>query len=99
VAFETLASSNLNAPRHGGPDGEADHSLHQAQARASMGAAVVVLARQWAIKAAKREFQAQGRKPQYMAHGTIVAAAKEYQSKHRAELIAEAREIVERRHA
>ena len=42
---------------------EANHSVQQAQVRASMGAAVVALARQRAIKAAKREFQARGLKP------------------------------------
>jgi hypothetical protein len=42
---------------------EATQRLHQAQVRASMGMAVNVLARQAAIKATKRQLQAQGLKP------------------------------------
>jgi hypothetical protein len=63
--------------------------------RRAMGRAVMVVARQRAIKAAKREYQAQGLKPQQMAYRVIVSAAEEYLAKHRAELIAEAREIVD----
>jgi hypothetical protein len=53
---------------------EADTTIRQAQLRA-MGTAVIVLARQSAIKEAKRQFEARELKPQYMAHRTIVAAA------------------------
>ena len=70
---------------------EADYSVHQAQARA-----MAVIAQQRAIKATKRAFQAQGLKPHHMVHRIIVAAAGEYLSKHRAELINEAKEIVDR---
>jgi len=59
-----------------------------------MGAAIMALARQRAIKAAKREFQRQGLKPAQMAHRAIVVAGQEYLSKH-PELIGEARVIVE----
>jgi hypothetical protein len=64
--------------------------------RASMSRAAMMLARRSAIKATKRQFQAQGLKQRYMAHRIIAAAAKEYLAGHRAELIAEAKEIVER---
>ena len=59
-------------------------------------AAVAVLARQRAIAAVKAALQRQGLKPQYMPRREIVAAANEYLAEHRAELINEAREIVER---
>jgi hypothetical protein len=66
-----------------------------AQAR-TMGHAVIVLARQSAIKAVKRQLQAQGLRPQLMAYREIVAAANEYLANHRDELIPQAKAIVER---
>lgn len=45
---------------------EANHSVHQAQVRASMGVAVMVLARQRAIKATQQQLRSQGKKPQNM---------------------------------
>jgi hypothetical protein len=79
---------------------EAAHSVHQAPAishaqRQAMGRAVRVLAQQRAIKATKRAFPAQGVKIAQMSHREIVVAAEEYLAKHRAELINEARAIVD----
>jgi hypothetical protein len=68
-----------------------------AQAR-SMSLAVMVLAREAAIKAAKLQFQAQGLKPQYIAHRIIVEAADAYLRDH-SELFAEAKETVLRWYA
>ena len=45
---------------------EANDSVHLTKLRTRLGMAVMVLARQRAIKAAKRQFHAQGLKPQYM---------------------------------
>jgi biotin-(acetyl-CoA carboxylase) ligase len=67
-----------------------------AQLRASMGMAVNVLARQAAIKATKRQLQAQGLKPTHFSHRDLVIRAEQYLAEHREELIAEAREIVAR---
>jgi hypothetical protein len=75
---------------------EATQRLHQAQVRASMGMAVKVLARQAAIKATKRQLQAQGLKPTHFSHRDLVIRAEQYLAEHREELIAEAREIVAR---
>ncbi len=58
--------------------------------------ATYVLARQAAIKTVKRKFQAQGLKPMYMSRHEIFAAAEAYLAQHRAELIADAKPIVER---
>jgi hypothetical protein len=74
----------------------APDSKRQAQVRASMGMAVNVLARQAAIKATKRQLQAQGLKPTHFSHRDLVIRAEQYLAEHREELIAEAREIVER---
>jgi hypothetical protein len=70
--------------------------LAEARLRARMGTAVMVLARQRAIKAAKHQLHARGLKPQYMPLPQIAAAADEYLALHRAELIAQARTIIER---
>jgi hypothetical protein len=75
---------------------EANASLHLTHLRASMGMAVNVLARQAALKAAKRQLQAQGLKPTHFSHRDLRVRAEAYLADHRAELIAEAREIVER---
>jgi hypothetical protein len=79
---------------------EATRRLQQAPVtshaqRQAMGRAVMVLARQRAIKAAKQAFQARGVKIAQMSHREIVVAAEEYLAKHRAELINEARAIVD----
>jgi hypothetical protein len=46
---------------------EANDSVHQAQVRASMGAAVMTLARRQAINVTKEQLRAQGLKPQHMS--------------------------------
>ena len=74
----------------------APDSKRQAQVRASMGMAVNVLARQAAIKATKRQLQAQGFKVNRFPHRDIVSRAEVYLAQHSEELIAEAKEIVER---
>lgn len=61
-----------------------------------MGAAVMVLARQRAIKAVKRQFQARGLRPDGTSHREIIAAADAYLADHRAALIAEVTPTVER---
>jgi len=66
---------------------EADQSILQR--------AVITEARRRAIKAVKRQYQAQGLKPHHVAHREIVAAANEYLREHR-ELIPEAADVVER---
>ena len=73
---------------------EANRRLQETTDRAQR--AAIVLARQRAIKEAKRQFQKQGLKPQHIARKVIVVAADEYLAEHRAELISEATEIVER---
>lgn len=72
-------------------------AFNQAQLR-TMSVAVMVLARRSAIKAVKRQFQAQGVKLQRMTHREIAAAAGEYLANH-PELIAEVKETVQRWHA
>jgi hypothetical protein len=60
--------------------------------------AVAVVAQQRAIKAVKRQLQARGLKPAHFSRREITVLAKEYLRDHpsiRAELIAEAREIVD----
>ena len=75
---------------------EAPNTLAEAKIRARMSMASYVLARQAAIKATKAKFQAQGLKPMYMSRREIITAAEVYLDNHRAELIAEAKPIVER---
>ncbi len=60
--------------------------------------AIATVAQQGAIRAVKRQLQMRGLKPQYISRWEIVAAANDYLRDHpsiRAELIAEAREIVD----
>ena len=74
---------------------EAIHRLQQApasdQLRASMVRATRVVVQQAAVKAVKRQLQAQGRKVAHFAHREIVAMAKDYIAQH-PELVIEARE-------
>jgi hypothetical protein len=83
---------------------EANHRLqqiptpNQAQ-RQVMDRAVMTLAHREAIKAVKRQFQRQGLKLSHFPHKVIAAEAEQYLAQHRAELIAQAIEIVERWHA
>jgi len=58
--------------------------------------AVNVLARQAAIKATKRQLLAQGLGPTHLSHRELVIRAEQYLAEHRAELVAEAKQIVER---
>jgi hypothetical protein len=75
---------------------EANDSVHQARVRATMGAAVMTLAKQRAIKATKAELQAQGLRPSHIPHCQIVARANQYLTAHRDELISEAKAVAER---
>ena len=70
--------------------------LAEAKVRASVGAAVMVLARQRAIKEAKAKLQAQGLRASQFSQRDLVTRADAYLAAHREELIAEAKEIVER---
>jgi hypothetical protein len=75
---------------------EANRSVHQhhAKIRASIGGAIVTLARQRAVKEVKREFWGQGLKCNQMAHREVVAAANNYMAIH-PELVAEAKKTVD----
>ena len=76
---------------------EANHRLPQAPAISqAQRTALAVIARRAAIRETKAEMQRQGRKPATIPHRDIVAAANEYLRNHRAELIAEAKQTVER---
>ena len=70
-------------------------SLQQAQLHARMISAVACLAQQQAIKAIKHQLRARGLKVHSFAHREIIVLANEYAQAHRAELIAEAKPIVE----
>ena len=75
---------------------EAHNSVHLVKLRATLHRATITIAlqrAQWAIKA---QLQRQGRKPMHTPHREIVAAANVYLRDHREELIAEAKEVVER---
>jgi hypothetical protein len=74
----------------------APDSKRQAQVRASMGMAVNVLARQAALKAAKRQLQAQGLRPSQFSHRELTLRAEACLAAHRAALIADAKQIVDR---
>jgi hypothetical protein len=79
---------------------ETNSSLPQAPApsqaqRQAMGRAVMVLAQRRAIAATKQRLRGMGLKPQYMPMREIVALANQYLAAHRAELIDEARGIVD----
>jgi hypothetical protein len=63
---------------------------------ASMGMAVNVLALQRAMNLTKRQLQAQGRRPTHFSHRELTLQAEACLAEHRAELIADAREIVAR---
>jgi hypothetical protein len=86
----------LTSNHEGTKIAEANCSVHQAQLRASMSLATNTLAQQAAIKATKRQLQAQGFKVNRFPHRDIVSRAEVYLAQHREELVAEAKEIVER---
>jgi hypothetical protein len=71
---------------------EATRSVHQAHLRAM---ATMTLARQAALKAAKRQLSAQGLRPTHFSHRELVVRADAYLDQHREELIAEATQIVD----
>ena len=81
---------------------EATHSVQQAPEpnhaqRQAMGRAVMILARQRAIKEAKRQLAARGLKPAHYSHREIVVMAEEIilaDAQRRAKIIAEAKAIV-----
>jgi hypothetical protein len=75
---------------------EANASLHLTQLRASMSLATNVLALQRAMNLTQRQLQAQGLKPNHFSHRDLRVRAEAYLAAHRAELIADAKEIVER---
>jgi hypothetical protein len=75
---------------------EATQRLQQDKLHASMGMATPTLALQAAMKAAKHQLQAQGLRPTHFSHRDLVIRAEAYLADHREELIAEAKEIVER---
>lgn len=71
-------------------------SVHLAKLRATMGAATITLAKRKAINITKEDLRAQGLRPHHMPHCQIVARANKYLLDHREELIAEAKQTVER---
>jgi hypothetical protein len=73
---------------------EATESLRLTQLRASISLATNTLARQRAIKEAKRQLQAQSLRPSQFSHRDLVIRADQYLDQHRADLIAEAKQIV-----
>jgi hypothetical protein len=75
---------------------EATDSVHLTQLRTRLHFAIAVIARRAAIRETKAAMQRQGRKPATIPHREIVAAANVYLRDHREELIAEAKEVVER---
>jgi hypothetical protein len=78
------------------PDLSTKLKLAEARLRARMGTATIVLARRKAIKAAKRQLHARGLKPDRMHRYEIAEVGEAYLAAHRAELIAEAKVIIER---
>jgi hypothetical protein len=75
---------------------EATQRLQQDKLHASMSLATNTLALQRAMKAAKAGLQAQRLRPSHFSHRDLVIRAEQYLAQHRAELIAEATQIVER---
>jgi hypothetical protein len=75
---------------------EATGNVHLTELRTRLHCAAHTLARQSAIKATKRQLQAQGLRPNHFAHRDIVIRAEAYLAQHREELIAEAKQIVDR---
>jgi hypothetical protein len=73
---------------------KATDSVHLTNLRTRRQIAIAVIAQRAAIRETKAAMQRQGRKPATIPHREIVAAANEYAAQHRAELIAEAKQIV-----
>jgi hypothetical protein len=78
------------------PMAEATQRLQQDKLHASMSLATNTLALQRAMKAVKAGLQAQGLRPSHFSHRDLVIRAEQYLAQYRAELIAEATQIVER---
>jgi hypothetical protein len=75
---------------------EANASLHLTHLRANMSLATHTLAHRRAILAAKDQLRRQGFQMSQFSRRVLVVRADAYLAEHREELIAEAREIVER---
>ena len=75
---------------------EANDSVHLTQLRTRLHIATITLALQAAMKITKHQLRAQGLKPMYMPHRELRVRAEPYLRDHREELIAEAKEVVER---
>ena len=71
-------------------------TLREAMDRARQGQAIALLARRQAINITKRQLQAEGLRSHHMPRAAIVARANTYLIEHREELIAEAKQTVER---
>ena len=75
---------------------EANDSVQLTKLSASMSLATNTLALQRAIKAAKHQLSAQGLRPSHFSHRELVIRAEAYLADHREELVAEAKQVVER---
>jgi hypothetical protein len=75
---------------------EATQRLQQDKIRASMSLATHTLALQRAMNLTKRQLQAQGLKPNHFSLRDLRVRAEAYLADHREELIADAKQIVER---
>jgi len=75
---------------------EATQSLRLTNLRTRLHCAAITLARQAAIKATKRQLQAQGLKVSQFPMRDLKARAEAYLAEHREELITEAKQTVER---
>jgi hypothetical protein len=75
---------------------EATNSVHLTKLRTRLHIATITLALQAAMKITKHQLRAQGLKPMYMPHRELRVTAEAYLTAHREELIAEAKEVVER---
>ena len=75
---------------------EAADSLRLTQLRASMALATKARARQVALNAAKHRLCAQGLRVSSFSHRELVLKAEAYLTEHREELIADAKQTVER---
>ena len=75
---------------------EAHNSVHLTQLRARLHRAAITIALQAAMKITKHQLRAQGLKPMHMPHRELRVRAEAYLKAHREELIAEAKEVVER---
>jgi hypothetical protein len=75
---------------------EAHNTVHLTQLRARLDIATITLALQAAMKITKHQLRAEGLKPTHMPHRELRVRAEAHLTAHREELIAEAKEVVER---